>query len=52
MKNSRILAEKIKILIKNKKQRQKFGKYSRRKAEKEFDRSKILNRIIRELYGE
>jgi len=45
-KNSEALAEKIEILIKNKKLREKFGKYSRQKAIKEFDKNIVIEKTI------
>jgi len=45
-KDSNALAEAIEILIKNKKLREKFGKYSRQKAIKEFDKNIVIEKTI------
>jgi N,N'-diacetylbacillosaminyl-diphospho-undecaprenol alpha-1,3-N-acetylgalactosaminyltransferase len=48
--DSRALADAISRLVRNRKLLKKFGVYSRKKAEKEFDEKIIINRIIKELY--
>jgi len=45
-KDSDALAEAVEILIKNKKLREKFGKHSRKKAIKEFDKNIVVEKII------
>jgi len=45
-RDSKALAEAIEILIKNKKLREKFGKISRKKAIKEFDKNIVIEKII------
>jgi len=45
-KDSDSLAEALEILIKNKKLREKFGKYSRQKAIKKFDKNIIIEKTI------
>jgi len=45
-KDSDALAEAIEILIKNKKSREKFGKHSRQKAIKEFDKNIVVEKTV------
>lgn len=45
-KDSDALAEAIETLIKNKKSREKFGKHSRQKAIKEFDKNIVVEKTI------
>jgi len=46
LKDSDALAEAIETLIKNKKSREKFGKHSRQKAIKEFDKNIVVEKTI------
>lgn len=50
-KNSKALAEKLKILMDNEDKRHLFGKYSRQMAEEFFDETIVINRVLTELYG-
>lgn len=49
-RNSAALASAIEVLINDKELREQFGRYSRVKAETEFDETVIVQRIIEELY--
>lgn len=50
IKDSKALADAIEVLINDDKKRADFGRYSRLKAEKEFDEKVVVDRIIKELY--
>lgn len=50
IKDSKALADAIEKLIIDGNKREEFGRYSRMKAEKEFDEKLIVNRILNELY--
>ena len=47
VKNSKILAEKINLLVQNKELRERMGKESRRKAQKEFDVKVVVEQYLR-----
>lgn len=50
VKDSKALATAIEDLINDDNKRKKFGKYSRVKSEKEFNKELIVKRVIKELY--
>jgi len=50
-KNSRDLANKIKLLIENKKLYKKFSSESRKTVLKKFDEKKVIKEVIRNLYS-
>lgn len=47
VKNSILLSSAIEKLITNKRMREKFGKYSRKKAEREFDEKEVAKKTIK-----
>jgi N,N'-diacetylbacillosaminyl-diphospho-undecaprenol alpha-1,3-N-acetylgalactosaminyltransferase len=51
MKNSEKLIEKLEILMADESLRAEFGRYSRVKAETEFNESSVANRVVSEVYG-
>jgi len=50
VRNSKELVKKLEILMSDQRLRENFGRYSRKKAECEFDEGLIANRIINDLY--
>jgi N,N'-diacetylbacillosaminyl-diphospho-undecaprenol alpha-1,3-N-acetylgalactosaminyltransferase len=51
IKNSEKLIEKLKILMADESLRAKFGRFSRAKAETEFNESLVVSRVVSEVYG-
>ena len=51
IKDSASLIEKLSVLMEDGNLRKRFGEYSRKKAELEFDEEMVAKRICRELYG-
>jgi len=51
IKDSRELSEKLEILMQNKSMREKFGNFSRKKAETEFSESVVVQKVFHDLYG-
>ena len=50
VRDSQALARAIEALITDSQKRETFGRYGRRKAEREFDKKLVIDRIVRELY--
>lgn len=50
VRDARALAEAVETLVLDEGRRRRFGEYARVKAERDFDKRKIINRIMRELY--
>lgn len=51
VKDGRALARALETLVTDRKVRESFGRYSRVMVERDFDKSKIIDRIMEDLYG-